>query len=178
MTYTPESPEEAEYLANYDPTKYEITINTVDVIVHTTDSILLIKRGNYPYKGYWALPGGFVNHDETTFDAAARELAEETTINIDPNQFVFQGIADKPNRDPRGHAVSFVYSVKVLTELQVFGRDDATDARWFSFNDLPSLAFDHAEIIGRARPAPVANDFSEDRDGNYITEQIKGRDDV
>lgn len=147
--YTPESPEEAEYLANYDPTKYAVTINTVDVIVHTGESILLIQRGNYPYKGSWALPGGFINHNETTLDAAVRELAEETTIAIAPNHFSFLDIADKPYRDPRGHAISFVYALKLITELQVFGRDDATDARWFKLNNLPQLAFDHAEIISR-----------------------------
>lgn len=146
MTYTPESVEEREYLANYDPTKYPIILNTVDIIVHTTTHVLLVQRGNWPYKGYWALPGGFIDEGETTRQAAERELLEETTLT---STLDFAGVADRPDRDPRGRAISFVYAKQLKQRAIALGEDDATDAKWFDWRELPELAFDHEEILER-----------------------------
>lgn len=179
--YKPESPEEAEYLANYDPSKYAVTINTVDVIVHTLDHVLLIKRGGYPYKGYWALPGGFMNPNETAAQAAVRELQEETGIVVPEVEFL--GIADNPWRDPRGRAISFVFDRSLRTFVAAVASDDAVEANWFHVDNLPSLAFDHADILKRymdnprtgARDprnewmdGPPVNDFGEDVNGDYV----------
>jgi 8-oxo-dGTP diphosphatase len=108
--------------------------------------ILLIKRGNDPYKGTWALPGGFVEMEEDLEDAAKRELAEETGINISSmKQFATYG---KPGRDPRGRNISIVYYHISEKVLETSAGDDAAECRWFAINDLPELAFDHGEIIG------------------------------
>ena len=125
---------------------------TVDIIIfRLTDKIpevLLIKRGNDPFKDQWALPGGFVDKDEPLKKAAARELEEETGLkNILLTQMHTFG---NPGRDPRGHTVSVVY-VGYLTEpAKSKAGDDATEAEWFSIENIPQLAFDHADILEMA----------------------------
>jgi len=111
-------------------------------------SVLLIKRGREPFKGRFALPGGFVDYDEDIADAIHREIAEETGLTGVPfRQFRTFG---KPGRDPRGHTVSVVYVGVLLGEPPpVTGGDDAAEAAWFSVSRLPDLAFDHARILGR-----------------------------
>jgi 8-oxo-dGTP diphosphatase len=112
--------------------------------------ILLIKRKQEPYKDCWAFPGGFVDMHETTDEAVVREIKEETGIIIEtPEQFrTFSGV----DRDPRGRTVSVVYCCFV-DNVQIKGQagDDAADMHWFSIDELPRLAFDHAEIIKLAR---------------------------
>jgi len=125
---------------------------TVDVLIfkeiQPTNSILLIKRKNDPFKDFWALPGGFVDENEDLEVAAIRELNEETQINIKSlEQLKAFG---KPDRDPRSHVVSIAYIGFVSTGTIAIANDDAKEAKWFSVNDLPKLAFDHDEIISFA----------------------------
>ncbi|MEA2354604.1 MAG: 8-oxo-dGTP diphosphatase [Solirubrobacteraceae bacterium] len=125
---------------------------TVDVVVLSGDppaGVLLIRRGNPPFAGDWALPGGFVDEREPTRRAAARELREETGLESAPD-LELVGVYDAPDRDPRGWSVSVAYRAGVGGEEEVAGADDADDARWFALGELPALAFDHAEIIADA----------------------------
>ena len=111
--------------------------------------ILLIRRSNPPFKEQWALPGGFVDQDEDLEPAAQRELAEETGLSrLKLTQLQTFG---KPGRDPRGHTVSIVFLSVVDKELTgIQAASDAAEVRWFDIDDLPRLAFDHAEIISVA----------------------------
>lgn len=107
--------------------------------------ILLIKRKNEPFKGCWALPGGFVDEKEDLHQAALRELMEETQVKgADLKQI---GAFGNPNRDPRGHMVSVAYFGTLTEEVIAIASDDAKEIGWFSLKKLPALAFDHAEII-------------------------------
>lgn len=128
----------------------------VDAVVFTYQQedlqVLLIERKNDPFQGKWALPGGFVEDDEPLDTAAYRELEEETGIKADAlTQFHAFG---QPGRDPRGRAVSIAYFTKVNREAVTPRADtDAANVQWFSINALPDLAFDHAEILAKARKA-------------------------
>jgi len=124
---------------------------TVDAVVLSTDGkVLLIKRGGEPYKGSWALPGGYVDPGETSRKAVARELREETSVVAMPVEFTMIGVFDEPDRDPRGRVVSAAYALEVLPNTEVTADDDAAEAQWWPLSALPSLAFDHAEIIREA----------------------------
>lgn len=121
---------------------------TSDVIaVNPNGAVLLIERGWDPHKGMWALPGGHVDIGETSRDAAARELAEETGITVDPDRLRLVGVFDRPDRDPRGRYVSVAYAVDVEDTEQATAGDDAVNVGWFWLDDLPPLAFDHADIL-------------------------------
>jgi 8-oxo-dGTP diphosphatase len=126
---------------------------TVDIALVTLDAkprVLLIRRKADPFAGKWALPGGFVDERERLFDAARRELKEETGIErADLEQLYAFG---DPGRDPRGWTVSVVYMALVKAEeLKPIAGDDAAAVRWFQFDELPELAFDHADILTRVR---------------------------
>jgi 8-oxo-dGTP diphosphatase len=108
--------------------------------------VLLIQRKATPFRGRWALPGGFVDRDEDLADAARRELREETGLRgLRLEQFHAFGT---PGRDPRGHTVSIAY-VGLLTRSKNSARagDDAAGLAWFSVLQLPPLGFDHRQII-------------------------------
>ena len=121
---------------------------TADCVVMTRDDdpkVLLIERGNEPFKGCWAFPGGFMNMDETTEQCAVRELEEETGLKLtDIHQI---GAYSKVDRDPRGRTITVAYLAFVDKPLPVKGQDDAAKAQWFSIKELPGLAFDHEEIM-------------------------------
>lgn len=126
---------------------------TVDCVVFGVDEqelkLLLIQRGNAPYLGTWALPGGFVHVDESLEAAAARELEEEAGVAplFLEQLFTFGAV----ERDPRERVVSVAYYTLVkLSDHKVRAATDAADAAWFGVNDLPSLAFDHEEIVQTA----------------------------
>ena len=111
--------------------------------------VLLIKRGNYPYEGMWALPGGFVDMEETLEEAVVRELQEETGLSgIQLKQLhAFSEI----HRDPRGRNISInFYGIADSKNTDVKGGDDAADARWFPVDQLPELAFDHIKVVEMA----------------------------
>lgn len=149
--YIPESEEERLYLEKYDPNKYPKPSVTVDFIVHIdNEGILFVKRKNFPYRGKWALPGGFLDvGKENTLQAAIRELKEETSLDIDPTNIVLEGVYSDPQRDPRDHVVSIVYSINLSQEYisMVKPDDDAADAKFIKDIDMDNLAFDHKQIL-------------------------------
>ncbi len=108
--------------------------------------LLLIKRGNEPFKGRWALPGGFVDIDEELEDSAARELAEETGLKgvLLEQLRTFGDVG----RDPRGRQITIVFmGIAASGQDKIKAGDDAAEARWFDIEKLPKdLAFDHNEI--------------------------------
>ncbi|MBT3319341.1 MAG: NUDIX hydrolase [Clostridia bacterium] len=138
MPYKPSGKEETKFLENYDASKYEKPSLAADVALFAVDSgslkLLLIERGGFPYKGYWALPGGFVDIDEDIADAAKRELNEETGIDV--SYLEQAAVWGKPNRDPRQRVitVSFVALVE-LDSVKAKAGDDASQAEWFAITD-------------------------------------------
>lgn len=110
--------------------------------------VLLIQRGNEPYKGCWAFPGGFLNMDETVAHCAERELEEETGIVLTGMQLV--GIYSDVERDPRGRVVTAAYTA-MTTMPEAVASDDAAAAKWWPLNALPKLAFDHEVILADAK---------------------------
>ena len=143
---------------DYDASAYPSFGVTADAIVFTTESsglhVVMVERGNDPFKGSWALPGGFVEPDEDLADAAARELAEETGIQVPATALTQLGAYGAPNRDPRMRVVSVVFWTvqSGLSELE--GGSDAADARLIPVDELLSnpdgLAFDHHQILSDA----------------------------
>ncbi|MGM9852740.1 MAG: NUDIX hydrolase [Muribaculaceae bacterium] len=135
--------------------KYPHPALTVDCVIFGFDgeklNVLLVERGLEPFKGMWALPGGFVNIDETVEDAARRELMEETGIaDMFLEQFkVFSAV----HRDPRERVVTVAFLTLVSQDKCGTPRagSDANMALWFDESKLPPLAFDHREIIEEAR---------------------------
>ncbi|RIJ50703.1 NUDIX hydrolase [Maribellus luteus] len=122
---------------------------TVDAIVfvkqNNNTSVLLIERGREPFKNKWALPGGFIDMAETLEQACIRELEEETGLKVEAMQ-QFRTY-DAIDRDPRHRTISVVHSVQLDEKVPVIGNDDASRAEWFPINELPALAFDHAQIL-------------------------------
>lgn len=113
-------------------------------------SLLLIERAHKPFKGEWALPGGFLEMDETLEQAAGRELAEEAGLKDVYLEQLYTFSALK--RDPRERVVSVAYFALVKPSLyELKPASDAKRAQWFSLQKLPKLAFDHAEIVDTAR---------------------------
>ncbi|MCR9012076.1 NUDIX hydrolase [Gabonibacter chumensis] len=126
---------------------------TTDCVVFGFDgeklNVLLIQRGNEPFKGAWAFPGGFLNMDETAETGALRELEEETGMKgIFVEQFhTFSAV----ERDPRGRTVTIAfYALVDPGEYRVEGNDDAAAARWYPVDDMPFLAFDHRQVFEEA----------------------------
>lgn len=121
---------------------------TVDCVVfNSRGEVLLIERKNEPFKGQYALPGGFVDVGETVEDACRRELMEETGVKA--GRLTLVGVYSDPNRDPRGHTASVVFMTRVRSS-KIEAGDDAASARWVtSWRTLP-LAFDHAKILANA----------------------------
>ena len=116
-------------------------------VINPKNEVLLIRRGNEPFRGCWALPGGFMEMDETIEHCAVRELMEETGLQVSEGDLRMVGVYSQPGRDPRGRTVTVAYCIRLNDCAEVRGGDDAAEARWFPLNDLPPLAFDHAEII-------------------------------
>ena len=110
--------------------------------------VLLIRRGNEPYKGCWAFPGGCLEMDETVAHCAERELEEETGIQLTGMQLV--GIYSDVERDPRGRVITAAYAA-MTTMPEATAADDAAAAQWWPINALPKLAFDHKTILKDAK---------------------------
>lgn len=134
--------------------KYPHPAITTDCVVFGFDGkqlhILLIERGIDPFKGSWALPGGFMKMDETVEQGALRELKEETGVeNIYLEQF---GVFSAVERDPRERVVTVAFLALVRkSDFRLIAGDDAARASWFELDELPPLAFDHRDIIAQAR---------------------------
>jgi 8-oxo-dGTP diphosphatase len=157
---------EDAFLASYDPSLYPHIGVTADTILFARVGgrlhVLLIERGNHPYKGRWALPGGFVEPDEDLVDAARRELAEETGVMLRPGSLQQLGAYGTPGRDPRMRIVTIAFTALVDDLPPVAGGSDAARARFWPVDDLdlktgaatpggPALAFDHNRIIADAQ---------------------------
>jgi len=129
----------------YDYPMPAVTVDAIIIDEITKRSILLIERGNYPYKGMWALPGGFIEMEENLIDSVKREVFEETCL--DDIEFIQFGAYGDVGRDPRGRTISVVfYGLCKDIEKAVAG-DDAEKLKWFDLDELPSLAFDHFNVI-------------------------------
>ena len=126
---------------------YRIPSLTTDIFIFDEDfNFILIKRKNDPYKDYWALPGGFVEYSESVESAAIREAKEETSIDVELIDLV--NVYSKPDREPRGHTVTVVYTAKGNIK-DMKANSDASEIGIFSCENLDeiNIAFDHEEII-------------------------------
>ena len=143
---------------------------TVDAIVtkknDNAHDILLITRGRDPFKGFYAFPGGFVDYGEDPPNACIRELKEECCVDgVQPELIC---VAGEPNRDPRKHVISIVYSVMVDQNAQVAAGDDAATAKWYDLKTIMGdektypFAFDHKKIL---------NTFLEKKLPQYLNKQ-------
>ncbi|MFO0867200.1 MAG: NUDIX hydrolase [Gemmataceae bacterium] len=132
---------------------YPMPAVTVDIAIVSKDEprrILLIRRKSDPFAGAWALPGGFIEMDETLDESARRELQEETGLTTRRLEQV--GIFGDPGRDPRGRTISVAYLTEVDPDkLKPAAADDAAEVGWFSLQRPPKLAFDHAKILAAVR---------------------------
>lgn len=169
---------EDEFIAQYDLKKYPAVAITVDLNIFTirnnTLSVLLIKRAGHPEMGKWALPGGFVNVNESLDEAAARELKEETNLTIEDGYLEQLKTYGNPHRDRRGYVTSVAYVALAPHVNPPKAGDDAAEARFFPVDDVLSgdfdIAFDHDTIIrdglerirGKIEYAPIAHHFLDD----------------
>ncbi len=128
----------------------EEALLAADVVIFKEEKILLIKRKAQPFKGMWALPGGFVEKGETFEQAAYRELEEETNIkNVMLKRI---GVFDEPDRDPREKRVITHGFIGILEGREhIEPGDDAEETKFFNIENLPDIAFDHNKIIEKAK---------------------------
>jgi 8-oxo-dGTP diphosphatase len=130
--------------------QYPRAMNTVDAVVFgkfgNRIKVLLIQRGNEPFKNKWAFPGGFVEMDEKLITSAIRELKEETGLeNVALQQFRAYG---NPGRDPRGRNISVIFfGFTDENNANINAADDAENANWFALDEIPPMAFDHNKIL-------------------------------
>ncbi|NHI92695.1 MAG: NUDIX hydrolase [Candidatus Lokiarchaeota archaeon] len=121
---------------------------TIDAIIMENGKILLIQRGKPPFIGSWALPGGHIDLGEIVEDAVIREIKEETNAEVKIDKLF--NVYSHPDRDPRGHYITIVYSCSIKDKNQkILGGDDAIKAQFFDIEEINKikLAFDHKEII-------------------------------
>ncbi len=126
-----------------DIEKYKSPKIAVDAIVFLREEVVLIERKNPPYG--WAFPGGFVDYGESVESAVIRELEEETTLKMLKDTLKIFGVFSEPNRDPRGHVISVVFSGEAQGTLKAC--DDAKNINTFPIDNLPQMAFDHKDIL-------------------------------
>lgn len=135
----------------YEYPRPSVTVDTVLFTIRAGElAVLMIRRGGPPFKGHWALPGGFVEENESLERAAARELQEETGV----VQTVLEqlGAFGDPGRDPRGHTVSVAFYAFLVATTRPVAADDAADAQWVPLSTLARarVAFDHSRILALA----------------------------
>jgi len=133
--------------------KFSQTSVTTDAVIFKLNNkaslqVLLIQRKNDPFKLKWALPGGFLENDETLEECVSREIEEETGL----TGLTFHQLEafSSPNRDPRGRVITIVFWAFLTNNPLLNPDSDALKAKWFDINHLPELAFDHDAIIKRA----------------------------
>lgn len=130
---------------------YKNPVPAVDAIIQMDTQILLVKRKNEPFRGYMAIPGGFVNEGETVEDAAKREVREETSLDIELVDIL--GVYSDPKRDPRGHIMSTVFIAYVPANgnksVEGLAADDASELEWIDLEVIHNekFAFDHKRIL-------------------------------
>jgi 8-oxo-dGTP diphosphatase len=163
--------DEVRFLASYDPAAYPRFAVTTDAVVFATIGeklhILLIERADHPFRGGWALPGGFVEPDEDLEDSARRELLEETGLALRPGELRQLAAYGAPERDPRMRIVTVAFTATLDQAPSVVGASDAASARFWPVDELdlvsgnasrsgPALASDHhmiiADALKRVRP--------------------------
>jgi 8-oxo-dGTP diphosphatase len=133
----------------YEYPRPAVAVDVVIVCLNPTPQILLILRRHKPFADHWALPGGFLNMDETLEEAATREVREETGIDIGNRGRQVQAFSTV-DRDPRGRVISVAFLAEFVDKPTGRAADDAKDLKWFELGSLPPLAFDHPEIIAAA----------------------------
>lgn len=150
----------------------EISVTTDAVVLSPTPAgelfVLLVTRKNEPFQGQLALPGGFLEPNETLAECARRELSEETGLDVAP--FFQLNERSDPSRDPRGRVISFPFVFLTKDLPEVTGADDAEKAEWVNVDSLdpedpnsPKLAFDHLDIIGEGVGAVIVDLMSRQR---------------
>lgn len=117
---------------------------TTDAVIEFDEGVLLMKRTHPPFEGSWALPGGFVEQDETAREACVRETKEEVGLSIVIEEFI--GLYDDPHRDKRGN-VTAAYRCRSDTNETPVPREEAAEVGTFNSNDLPEMGFDHKQIV-------------------------------
>ena len=140
------------YIYNYPRPAVTADIIIFKIIKNLT-SVLLIERKHPPFEGMWALPGGFLDMDETLEEAALRELQEETAITgVELKQF---HTFSKVNRDPRHRTITTVF-IGYINDITIEPEagDDAANVQWFSLDSLPPMAFDHEEVLEMVKANP------------------------
>ena len=130
---------------NYDYPRPAVTADCVVITNEPIAKVLLIQRGENPFKDSWALPGGFMEIDETLDQCAIRELKEETGLQLSECYQV--GTYSSISRDPRTRVITTAYLFIIPESVKVEGHDDAAAAKWFPITDIPHLAFDHYDIV-------------------------------
>lgn len=120
----------------------------VDILIRTGRGIVLVQRKNEPFKGRWAIPGGFVEYGERVEEAAIREAEEETGLKVKLKRLI--GIYSDPDRDPRGHVVSICYLAEPIGG-RLRAASDADRVRVFRRIPWKNLAFDHAKILKESK---------------------------
>lgn len=139
-----------------------VTVDVLATIYHEDEplrmDVVLVQRKSAPFKGKWALPGGFLNPDERLADAASRELSEETGLLVPSKNLEFMGVLDDVGRDPRGRTISHLFAVDIhhLELPNLRAGDDAASVGIFDVRvlDADSIAFDHADIVFALRQKP------------------------
>ncbi|MBL8506966.1 MAG: NUDIX hydrolase [Chitinimonas sp.] len=145
--------DEQAFLSQYNIHDYEVPLTSVDLVIFTvraeTLQVLLVQRGEHPYRGWWALPGGFIDiHRDQDLEATALRKLQEKTGVLSPYLEPLQGFGNK-TRDPRGWSTTFGYFALIPSDkLELVHGARTEAAQWFPLSAIPtSLAFDHAEIL-------------------------------
>ena len=157
MPYKPSSEEEEKFLKNFDPAKYQNPGVAADTAVFAVKEkelfLLLIERGGYPYKGCWALPGGFVDMDEDILGSAKRELEEEAGLRID---YIEQAaVWDKPDRDPRQRVITVSCIALIDDTASIKAGDDAAKAEWFKINSYSKAEGEEQTTVSFSLSGPA-----------------------
>lgn len=122
----------------------EVRALTADAVIVLDGEVVLLERNQPPFEGYWVLPGGFVEPDETAREACVREAEEEVGLDVEARDFV--GLYDDPDRDERGN-VSAAYRCTPVADDTPIAREEARQVNTFDPTELPDLGFDHERIV-------------------------------
>jgi 8-oxo-dGTP diphosphatase len=130
----------------YEYPRPAVAVDVAIVCQYPQPAVLLIQRRHEPFAEHWALPGGFLEMNETLEEGAVREVLEETGIDV-RDRVVQVRAFSKIDRDPRARVISIAFLARFFCRPEGQAADDAKDLKWFELEALPPLAFDHAQII-------------------------------